>query len=1112
MELETNFLSLSTKFLFINCGGHFNDYRNELNILLNELNGLDYKSQQISDTRAPIRLVESFVNIPSNEETLIIKACCLIKTLVNRQGIVVPANVAFAQIDWLFKCLERSFYQVVCDVLKTLQILVSYCSEHIVAFGEYLLSSNGVLTNLLADPNYRRVKTENEYDSCSPGEIYFATVLCLEALLEASKDTVEFEKYIPLIGDSVLSIAFRLKSDILPEPSFYSLMVSVLNCLRLVSIRHDEWLTEHLGQLLGVAKAYMMYGIPGVKQLPPQRIMVSQQGVPEPQHIPIKGGKVPKARKTNIPSKSKGGKADGRRSTAKAGTTWDGFNRQPYSEQSLVLELPVPVSNSTNAYRTSDSDFSESETSRAQMERHKLAKLRLSALNLISSISQTVEKKIMFGYWHALFPDENRTAATVSLLNCVLKDPSTKCRIAAVQTTTSLLYKSKPFLIQAESSGKAPASFTPFSIALGNMIIEMYEMITQTLANESDYSVLTQILKCLTVFIQATPFHRLRKGIVTKFVRFVRILTRHKDPTIKVGALMVMGFLISTTEITPEISLLVCIPKTDVANTVSAVRIKNTAEAANVQYDAEEEEFVPSDEDDANCSESEAVKPDGSSVARTKMSWLLQIALENLGVSVSEQKLAIPSAVMPVRMECLQIISAMTSHYSLLSDHLPLVSSALVKSFRDGVPEIRMYAGRVLDLLGHAINTSLLLRVSTNQEELTASVQFWTTMIPVVTEQIQDIQQSPSMRAICCDAFGNMGVHVYEKLPRDRQLALVSLLTGCTFDEDSNVSSAAVRALSVYIMFPSLKDDFCYIENTVEAIFRIMKDPNVTARVKASWSLGNITEALVINSADPNKERLSDSLLQQICGTAISAASDNDKVRCNAVRTIGNVLHTLKLDHFVQPVWIELCQKSIDKLVQNTLHPYNAKVKWNSCYAIGKMMQNPFIFSEGSRIEWQKQVFPALCTIVINSSNFKVRINSAAALAVVDRRTHYAGYFIEIWCSLLKALEQSDNLIDYNEYKHRDNLQEQLCLSLSHCLRLATKDDLVAMSHELLPLFDTVRHNWDRVLNRILPEKSIKLIEANVKLRELQPMVKNAEASGAIEMILNCFAYNEHNL
>ncbi|EAT38851.1 AAEL009289-PA [Aedes aegypti] len=762
------------------------------------------------------------------------------------------------------------------------------------------------------------------------------------------------------------------------------------------------------------------------------------------------------------------------------------------------------------AYRTSDSDFSESESSRAQIDRHKLSKLRLTALTLVSTIAQTVEKKVMFGYWHALFPDESRTPATVSLLNCVLKDPSPKCRIAAIQAISFMVYKSKPFLIQAESGKKASVAFTPFSVALGNMITEMYEMITQALADESDYSVLTQILKCLTVFIQATPFHRLKRGIVTKFVRFVRILTRHKDPTIKVGALMVMGFLISVSEMTPEIADIVGIPKTEITNKSSETRKKNTTEALSVQFDDEEEELMQSDEElESPVQTPDAPEGEAPSSSGPKMSWLLQIALENLGVTINQYKVATPSVVMPVRMECLQVLSAMASHYSLLADHLLLVAAALKNSFNDAIPEIKLYAGRVLDLIGHAINTSLLVKVTIDPDELNTSVDFWVTMLPIVTEQIQDIQQNASLRGICCDALGNLGVHVFEKLPRDRQIVLVSLLTGCTFDEDSGVSSAAVRALSVYILFPSLRDNICYIENTIEAILRIMKDPNVAARVKASWSLGNITDALVLNSSDPSVEKVSDAMMKAILEAAIVAAGDNDKVRCNSVRTVGNMLRMLKVEHFSQSVWVELCQKSVERLVQNILSSNNVKVKWNACYAIGNVMRNDLMFSEGSRIDWQKQIFPALCQIVINSNNFKVRINASAALSVINVRSHYGIYFVTVWSSLLKALEQSDNLVDYNEYKHRDNLQEQLCLSLSHFLRLASKEDLPAMAGELLPLFDAVQQNWDRVVNRILPEKSAKLMEAHVKLQE---SARNPEVKSAVQMILKCFRNEGHGL
>lgn len=284
-------------------------------------------------------MVESFVNIPTNEDTLIVKACCLTKTLISRQKIIIPVNVATVHIGWLLKCLERCFYQVICEVLATLQALLKHCGEHVGLFMDFLVSSNGVLVNLLADPDYRKVDRSRTYDISSPGEIYLASMLCLEAFLVATEGNPVAEKYLPVIGDAIVSLTFRVRSDWLPEISFYSLMISALNSLRLVSIQQDDWLHENLGKLLGVSKAFMMYGIPGINQLVPQKIMVSQQGVPEPQHIPInKGGKVPKTRKTRTIGKGKGGKVDTRKAATKTGSTWDENSRQPYSEQSIVLD------------------------------------------------------------------------------------------------------------------------------------------------------------------------------------------------------------------------------------------------------------------------------------------------------------------------------------------------------------------------------------------------------------------------------------------------------------------------------------------------------------------------------------------------------------------------------------------------------------------------------------------------------------------------------------------------------------------------------------------------------------------------------------------------------
>lgn len=68
---------------------------------------------------------------------------------------------------------------------------------------------------------------------------------------------------------------------------------------------------------------------------------------------------------------------------------------------------------------------------------------------------------------------------------------------------------------------------------------------------------------------------------------------------------------------------------------------------------------------------------------------------------------------------------------------------------------------------------------------------------------------------------------------------------GC--DEEHLIRASAVRALAIFALFPSLRDDICYMENTLEAIIRCLVDGNLETRIKGSWALGNITNALLLN-------------------------------------------------------------------------------------------------------------------------------------------------------------------------------------------------------------------------------------------------------------------------
>lgn len=77
---------------------------------------------------------------------------------------------------------------------------------------------------------------------------------------------------------------------------------------------------------------------------------------------------------------------------------------------------------------------------------------------------------------------------------------------------------------------------------------------------------------------------------------------------------------------------------------------------------------------------------------------------------------------------------------------------------------------------------------------------------------------------------------------------------------------------------------------------------------------------------------------------------------------------------------------------------------------------------------FQNTVFITLTKLVQDVPNFKVRIHAALALSVPSSREQYGSFYIVTWIALLNGLDNSENMEDFSEYKHRDNLLDQVLL------------------------------------------------------------------------------------
>ncbi|KAL5274864.1 HEATR6 family protein [Megaselia abdita] len=1025
----------------------------ELYDILNKLSSLDLSKLKVSIEEKPESLIELIVTlISSKDETLVNKSISIISCLVTHK--VSLSNIDFKKlINWLFNCLFHNFERNACEILQILQILLERQKNKSSYFWDVFLSTEKKLTTYLSDFKNRKEK------GCE--EIITAIVCCLDFLLLIPDDFIFNDKLV-VLGNVLIELS--LSNEIIFKPIIQHLnfVSATLSILRKISSHNIEWAKKNIGYLLGISRAYMLTGIPGMPQLIPKKISISQQNLIDMSELNNvqKGGKLTKTRK--LRTKPKIEKHD---SITKYG-----------KPNSKTFEFDCIDNTLNHKELTSDSDFSESDSSKMKNGVNKMTEIRLSALYLIELVVKINENKTLYGYWHSIFPSDH--VIPFSLLTCSTRDPHARCRIAGLKAAAILLNGSKSFLWQAENNVIHLRTFTPFSLSLGNMILTMYDQLTYGLSNENSIPVITQLLKCLSLLIQATPFHRLKSGFVPNFVKELRKLVHNKDPSVVVGSLISIEFLVSSSGITSEILNLFEIPRI----------YKPVEEQTRKMINGSIEEYVSDNDEIVMLSSS-------TSKEVTQLPWMLEIVLENFGINKRQTNIVYKPRQVSIRIESLQILIALSQHIQYLIFHLDIIATVLLVELSDPQEEIRIYSSKCLDSIAHELS----IRLESFHEDIEKCKQFWMIVMPIVVEKIQDPHTNPIIKTTLCDFFSNMGSQIFESLDHVEQLKLIKFLSGVSCSEDPSVRSSSVRVLAVYALFPSMKSNLCFVENTAELILPLMEEQNLFVRIRASWSLANISESLRTNSSS-DFDHISDFLLLKLLKATKESISDNDKIRSNSVRSIGNLLCLIEPKHIEELSWKLIIFECIQKLVSSIKIGNNAKVKWNTCYAIGCFIKNRCLFTSSPDFNWQKNVFDSLCFLALNNVNFKVRITATVALQKIENRTLYGDHFIHIWKSLILAMEHSDNLVDFNEYTHRDNLQEQLCFGLCHFLNIADPTNLRLMSEVLNSRKHLIRSIWIKVLNRMVPEAAGKLLCTAAMLKNI------SKTNKCFQLLVYCFS------
>ncbi|KAM5273450.1 LOW QUALITY PROTEIN: HEAT repeat-containing protein 6 [Ctenodactylus gundi] len=1057
--------------------------RTEIHLLFDQLISENYREgSSVAPEEVSALLVQACRLVPPNQNHLVSKVSKLIHHLLNRLQVIVDKENLDFLLAYTISALQQCSSWTHMEILQALAALVycngSKCQKYL----PDLLGKTGLLTKLSdltqPDPEVRRAAVHCMANLCLsvPGQPY----------LEEPYQTICFQAF--------LTILQTPKSSDMDDVIFCMLLQNALKGIQslLNGGKMKLTQTDELGALLAVLKKTMFHGLPGLN--------IEIPTVLYPTPLPQYDGRPPvkpqqsestasrpttnKKKKSKVkPKKIQQGEEEEEESCGEVeatigtgtvpvceGSSWCSSSVGGRSLPGDVIgavgkaQAPFPFSSSSwKRVSSSESDYSDAEGGIQGKMRSYQAKVRQGALACFLSTIKSVEKKVLYGYWSAFVPDtpELGSPQSVSLMTLTLKDPSPKTRACALQALSAILEGSKQFLSVAEDTSDHKRAFIPFSVMIASSIRELHRRLLLALVAESSSQTLTQIIKCLANLVSNAPYNRLKLSLLTKVWNQIKPYIRHKDVNVRVSSLTLLGAIVSTHAPLPEVQLLLQQPCS------SGLSSSNSATPHLIAPDWWKK--VPTG---LSVEEAATSSPKGNS----EPCWLIRLCVSILvlpkedSCSGSDTGSAAGSTYepSPMRLEALQVLAHLArGYFSVAQVYLMELGEVICKCMGEADPSIQLHGAKLLEELGIGIIQQYKPDSAIAPEQrvpVFLVVMFWTMMLNGPLPRALQSAEHPTLQASSCDALSSILPEAFSSLPNDKQILCITMLLGLNDSKNRLVKAATSRALGVYVLFPCLRQDVMFVADTANAVLMSLQDKSLNVRAKAAWSLGNLTDTLIVNMETPDpsfQEEFSGLLLLKMLRSAIEASKDKDKVKSNAVRALGNLLRFLQPSHIEKPRFAEIIEESIQALISTVLIEAAMKVRWNACYALGNVFKNPAL--PLGIAPWTSQAYSALTLVVTSCKNFKVRIRSATALSIPSKREQYGSVeqYTQIWNALITALQKSEDTTDFLEFKYCASLRTQICQALIHLLSLATASDLHCVK-------ETLELNGDMIRSYIL--------------------------------------------
>ncbi|KAF3795695.1 HEAT repeat-containing protein 6 [Nymphaea thermarum] len=729
---------------------------------------------------------------------------------------------------------------------------------------------------------------------------------------------------------------------------------------------------------------------------------------------------------------------------------------QPLNDSGSESFLP-----STTGYTTSDSEQSDNDGQSKIADRYRSSKARTAAMICLQDLAQA-DPKSLISQWSMILPTNDvlrQWSYQPTLMTSLLFDPVMKTRMAAASALAAILDGSSSLLLQIAEYKEAPrcSSFTTLSSSLGQIVVQLHSGLLYLVQNEAHSGLLASLFKVLMFLVSTTPYARMPGKLLPTVIATVHARAqelcsaKNEETSLVAAAISCLGVAFSISPPSVEVMELL---KEEISTGKSGLiaSLFQFAEAfiqPNISFEA-----------------FQALKsllhnyPSIISTCWDKISTLVMEVIQLFGC---ESPTLNSSKGDPGNVSGAGVVKCIVAAIKVLDEFLRAASG--FKGMDDHLDD------KLFETFAEFPRRSKV-----------SSAPFF--------QQINVIEVSEENHLLDPAGSSQWNEAIEKHLPpmllhANATVSLYSIAS--TFNSTSSINYLLLRFNLIRIFLShNGKAEICSffycidLGELVGAVEVNTRDELVSVKANAVRALGNLSSFLDlkgVNYLNLDSCSMGHTSLREAEGSPIPRSMDSS-------------------------YWLEKVVQTFVSCVTTG----NVKVQWNVCHALANLFQNETLLLRA--MPWAPSVYSILLLLIRDSSNFKIRIHAASALAVPGERSDYGDSFADVLQGLVHVLEilNSDQVIMPSSLKYRDALEEQLGSTTMHVLRLTSPDDPRPVKDFLLKKASFLEAWFESMCKSVAPIGCVDQDESHASARRKVMVVRSLRS--LIQLYVSCNSQN----